>query len=533
MDNHGPHNPQNGVARQGLTLAARVWWSLPAAALYEHALRRGEAVVVESGALAAHTGRHTGRSARDKFIAREAGSEHEIWWDNNAPLAEDQFDALHKKICGYFKGREVFVQDCFVGAEQATRLAVRVATEYAWHSLFARNLFLRATLQERKTHEPGFCVIAAPGFHAQPERDGVRSATFVAISFRRRMVLIGGTSYAGEIKKSLFTVMNYLLPAAGVMPMHSSANMDAAGRSALFFGLSGTGKTTLSADAARTLIGDDEHGWSDDGIFNFEGGCYAKTIRLSAAAEPEIFAAANRFGAVLENVPWHAHSRRADFDDDRLTENTRAAYPIDYIPNASADGRGGHPRNIIFLTCDAFGVLPPLSRLSAEQAMVHFLCGYTAKVAGTEKGVAEPTPNFSPCYGGPFLPLHPGRYAHMLGERIRRHRVCVWLINTGWSGGACGEGARISIAHTRAMVNAALDGKLDHAATARHEIFGLAMPQNCPGVAPAILDPRGQWRDKNAYDSKARELARRFAQTFAQYETTVAPEVRAAAAFAG
>ena len=521
MRNHGHYNKDHGVEHQGLARAADVYWSLPVAALYEHALRRGEAAVTEHGALVAHTGKHTGRSARDKYIVREHGSEQQIWWDNNPPMSPATFDALHREVCAYLDGREVFVQDCFAGADPATRLSLRVITECAWHSLFTRHMMIRAGDEERAAHEPRFSVIAAPGFEADPERHNTRSGVFIAIHFAKRMVLIGGTSYAGEIKKAVFTVMNYLLPAAGVMPMHSSANMGGDGATAVFFGLSGTGKTTLSANASRVLIGDDEHGWNDDGVFNIEGGCYAKTIRLSPLDEPEIFATTRMFGTVLENVAYDPVTRRIALDDGGLTENTRGSYPVEFITNASVTGLGAHPSHILLLTCDAFGVLPPVSRLNIEQAIYHFINGYTARVAGTEKSVLEPAPVFSPCYGGPFLPLHPGRYAAMLGAKIRRHDVAVWLINTGWSGGACGVGERIPLRYTRAIVNAVLDGGLSDAATRRHEIFGLDRLCSCPGVPESVLDPAASWLSGDAYRDQAVKLAALFEQNFGKYAGAV------------
>ena len=523
-----PHSPI-GLEQVGLSDLGQVHWNLSPATLYEQALRRDEGLISEHGALVVATGQHTGRSANDKFVVREPGSEEDIWWGNvNVAYSQEHFDALHRRLCDYLAGKDAFVQDCFVGADPRHRLAIRIVNEYAWHSLFARNMFIPASDAELIRHRPEFTVINAPGFHADPDLDGTRSGTFIVVHFGRKLVIIGGTSYAGETKKSMFSVMNYLLPLSGVLPMHSSANIGPDGRSAVFFGLSGTGKTTLSADASRTLIGDDEHGWSDDGLFNFEGGCYAKVIHLSAAAEPEIYATTRTFGTVLENVVIDPDSRAIDLNDGSLTENTRGSYPISQIPNASPDGQGGHPSNIVFLTCDAFGVLPPISKLSATQAMYHFINGYTAKVAGTEKGVTEPTPNFSPCYGGPFLPLHPRRYAEMLGRRIEQHEVRVWLINTGWTGGGYGTGLRISIQHTRAIVDAALDGKLDDVPTTVHPVFGLAMPTECPGVPSVILDPRNTWDDKTAYDAQAQQLAARFNENFEKYAEHLADDIRGA-----
>ena len=404
------------------------------------------------GSLVVNTGEHTGRSANDKFTVKESTTGEDIWWGHiNIAFDSDKFDGLHKKVCDYFKGKDAFVQDCYGGTDPAHRLPVRIVTEYAWHSLFARNMFLKIDdEQELAQHEPQFTVINASNLNADPAQDGTNSGTFVIVNFEKKLALIGGTSYAGENKEAVFFVLNYLLPKQGVLPMHSSANIGPDGSTALFFGLSGTGKTTLSADAARTLIGDDEHGWGENGLFNFEGGCYAKVINLSEEAEPEIYATTRKFGTVLENVVFDPHTRHVDLDDNQLTENTRASYPIWEIPNATLTGRGGHPKNVVFLTCDAFGVFPPIAKLTHDQAMYHFISGYTARVAGTEKGVTEPSPVFSPCYGGPFMPLHPGKYAEMLGEKLTKHGATVWLINTGWTGGGYGEGKRISIKHTRA-----------------------------------------------------------------------------------
>jgi phosphoenolpyruvate carboxykinase (ATP) len=431
-------------------------------------------------------------------------------------------------MASYLQMKDVYVQDCFAGADPDYRMPIRIITEYAWHNLFARNLFIQASPEELESHEPYFTVIDSPRFHAIPDQDQTASETFILVNFQKRLVLIGGTSYAGEMKKSIFSAMNYLMPDRGVLPMHCSANIGPDGKTALFFGLSGTGKTTLSADKTRTLIGDDEHGWSDNGIFNFEGGCYAKMIKLSPENEPEIYGTTQRFGTVLENVTMDAHNRRLDLDDDSLTENTRGAYHISAIPNATLEGRGGQPENIIFLTCDAFGVLPPISRLTPEQAMYHFISGYTARVAGTEKGVTEPTPVFSACYGAPFMPLHPRRYAELLGDRIRRHNVNAWLINTGWTGGPYGVGSRMDIPHTRAMVNAALDGKLDQVETSRDPVFGVAVPRSCPGVPDAVLNPRESWKNPAEYDAQAAKLATMFHDNFEMFRSDVSEEVAAA-----
>jgi phosphoenolpyruvate carboxykinase (ATP) len=520
----------HGLEHHGLHGLKEIYWNLSAPALYEHAVARGEGKLAQDGPLVVLTGEHTGRSANDKYIVREPSTEKDIWWGKiNKPIEPENFKKLHQRITEYLKGKNVYVQDCFAGADPKHRLPIRIVTEYAWHSLFARDLFIVPKGNELASHVPQFTVIDAPGCLANPTEDGTRSQTFIVVNFPERLILIGGTSYAGEMKKSIFTIMNYLMPLANTMPMHCSANIGKDGSVALFFGLSGTGKTTLSADASRQLIGDDEHGWSVDGVFNFEGGCYAKMIRLSPTAEPEIFATTKRFGTVLENVVMDDTTRLLDLDSDKYAENTRGAYPLSFIPNTAPESRGGHPKNVIYLTADAFGVLPPISKLTRAQALYHFLLGYTAKVAGTEKGVTEPTPNFSACYGAPFMPMHPRRYAELLGKRIDEHKPNVWLINTGWSGGAYGVGKRISIAHTRAMVNAVLDGRLANVPTKTHPVFGLQMPTECPGVPAEVLDPRNTWADKAAYDAQAKMLAGKFADKFKEYADEVSDEVRAVA----
>ena len=503
-------------------------WNLTVPALYEQVLQRREARLSGSGALVALTGARTGRSPLDRFIVQDAATAADVWWgDVNRPIAKDVFDGLQMRVASYLRGRDVFVQDLFAGADPNYRLPVRVITEEAWHSLFARNMFIRPTREERRGFAPRFTVVHAPNFMADPERDGTRSEAFILLDFSRRLVLIAGTAYAGEIKKSVFTAMNFLLPPRGVLPMHCSANIGEQGDTAVFFGLSGTGKTTLSAERGRTLIGDDEHGWSSHSVFNFEGGCYAKVIRLDPDAEPEIYGTTGRFGTILENVAMN-EARVLDLDDDSLTENTRASYPIDFIPNASPTGIGGLPDNVIMLTADAFGVLPPLSRLTPEQAMYHFLSGYTARVAGTEAGVREPQATFSTCFGAPFMPRHPAVYAAMLRDRIAARGVRCWLVNTGWSGGAYGTGERISIAHTRALVHAALDGALERVAMRPDPAFGLLVPEACPGVPCGVLQPRNAWRDQCAYDSTASELARRFETNFSQFAGVVDERVRSA-----
>ncbi len=523
----GRPNRVHGLENHGLYNLYAAYWNLPTPELYEQAILRHEGSLSHLGPIVVRTGHHTGRSANDKFIVEEETSREHVWWGKvNKPIASERFDSLHHRLSSYLQMKDVYVQDCYVGADPRYRLPVRVISEYAWHSLFARNLFIQPDGEALDEHVPEFTVIDTPRFHAIPSLDNTDSETFIFVNFGRRLVLIGGTSYAGEIKKSLFTVMNYLMPFRGVLPMHCSANIGADGRTALFFGLSGTGKTTLSADASRTLIGDDEHGWSDDGIFNFEGGCYAKMIRLSPEAEPEIYATTQRFGTVLENVTLQVEDRRLNLDDDSLTENTRGAYHISAIPNASLTGLGGHPHAIIFLTCDAFGVLPPVARLSSEQAMYHFISGYTARVAGTEKGVTEPAPTFSACYGGPFMPLHPQRYAELLGERLERHGTQVWLINTGWTSGPAGETERMPIPYTRAMVNAVLDGRLDSVPTCTHPIFGVQVPETCPEVPAALLNPRNTWRDPEAYDAQARKVATLFRQNFERFADGVEESIR-------
>src|SRR3954447_6578205 len=503
----------DSLAREGIS-GARARWNLSDAALYEEAIRRGEGLIAAEGPLVCRTGQHTGRSPNDKFIVREASSNHEIAWGGfNRPMSEEHFAALRRDLIASLEGADLFVQDCRAGADPKYRLPIRVVTQYAWHSLFARNLFI-ADAALAAGEAPQLTIIDAPAFKADPARHGTNSEVVVAVHFGERLVLIGGTSYAGEIKKSVFSTLNYLLPLRGVLPMHCSANVGAAGDVALFFGLSGTGKTTLSSDPERGLIGDDEHGWSDHGVFNFEGGCYAKTIRLSADAEPQIYGTTRRFGTVLENVVVDTETRRLNLDDDRYTENTRAAYPIDFIANPIPSGQGGQRKNIVMLTADAFGVLPPISRLSSAAAMYHFLSGYTAKVAGTEKGVTEPNATFSTCFGAPSLPLAPSRYAEMLGERIARHQAQVWLVNTGWTGGPYGTGTRMKIKFTRAMIHAALAGLLDGVQYDKDRLFNLDVPLTCPGVPADVLKPRNTWADKDAYDQQARKLARMFAENF-------------------
>jgi phosphoenolpyruvate carboxykinase (ATP) len=516
-----------GLERDGIS-TDRARWNLCAAALYEEAVRRDEGLIAADGPLACRTGQHTGRSPNDKFVVREPSSEADIAWGKvNRPMEGAQFDLLHRDLLGTLAGKDLFVLDCFAGADPKYRLAVRIINELAWHNLFCRNLFIDDPAAAQAA-SPQFTVIDAPNFKADPKRHGTSSDVVIAVNFAKKLVLVGGSSYAGEMKKSIFTVLNYLLPLQNVLSMHCSANVGASGDVALFFGLSGTGKTTLSSDPERRLIGDDEHGWSDRGVFNFEGGCYAKTIRLSAEAEPQIYATTRRFGTVLENVVIDPDTRQLNLDDDRYTENTRAAYPISFIDNAVASGQGGHPQNVVMLTADAFGVLPPISRLTPEGAMYHFLSGYTAKVAGTEKGVTEPKATFSTCFGAPFLPLPPSRYARMLGERIAHHRVRVWLVNTGWTGGPYGVGKRMKIEHTRAMIRAALSGALDSVAYEKDEIFNLEIPTNCPAVPAEVLKPRNTWAKGAEYEAQAIKLARMFVENFKTFEGNVESTVVAA-----
>jgi phosphoenolpyruvate carboxykinase (ATP) len=508
--------------QQGIHTSRPVHWNFSTAALYEHAIRRAEGELAAEGPLVCRTGAHTGRSPNDKFVVKEPSSEANVAWGKvNRAMEPAQFDALKRDMLAHIASRELYVQDLYAGADPAYRLCVRFVQEMAWQSLFVRNLFIVPESADQANFAPDFTVITAPSFHADPARHGTRSDVAIALNLGSREVLIAGTSYAGENKKAIFTVLNYLLPLKGVLSMHCSANIGPEGDTALFFGLSGTGKTTLSSDPQRRLIGDDEHGWSDQGVFNFEGGCYAKMIRLSASAEPQIYATTRRFGTVLENVVLEADTRTLCLDDASLTENTRGAYPLAFIDNAVASGTGGHPANIVMLTADAFGVLPPIARLSPEGAMYHFLSGYTAKVAGTEKGVKDPSATFSTCFGAPFLPLSPNVYARGLGERIARYKARVWLVNTGWTGGAFGVGTRMKIAHTREMINAALSGALDKVAYQRHPIFNLDMPTECPGVPAEVLDPRSTWADKTAYDAQAHKLAAMFVENFKGFEKDV------------
>ena len=498
-------------------------------ALYEAAIQRGEARVAKGGALVVETGQHTGRSARDKFTVRDEMTENTVWWDFNVSMSPDHFEALWQDFRAHMRDRELFVQELFGGADESHRLPVRVVNELAWHSLFIRHLLRRPSEAELDGFAADFTIINLPSFKADPERHGTRSETVIAVNFARRMVLIGGTSYAGETKKSVFTILNYLLPERATMPMHCSVNVGEDNDPAIFFGLSGTGKTTLSADPKRKLIGDDEHGWSPDGLFNFEGGCYAKMIRLSAEAEPEIFATTKMWGTVLENVVMDPVTRELDLDDPTLAENSRGAYPLHYIPNACDKNVCGHPRNLVMLTCDAFSVMPPIAKLTPAQAMYHFLSGYTAKVAGTEKGVTEPSATFSTCFGAPFMPRHPAEYGALLRELIAEHGVDCWLVNTGWTGGPYGVGQRMPIKATRTLLNAALDGSLAGAEYRMDPVFGFAVPTDVPGVDPKILSLRDTWADPDAYDQQAEKLADMFVANFEKFESHVQSYVRAAA----
>jgi phosphoenolpyruvate carboxykinase (ATP) len=522
--------PEGGLAAHGLQVRGRVLRNPTASQLYTAALDRGEAVLAEDGPLVVDTGRFTGRSPKDKFIVREPGSEERIWWgDVNVELSEEHFDRLRAKVAERLEQGDVYVVDAFCGADPKHRLAVRVLTTHPYHALFARTMFIEPADRELVGFEPDVLVLHEPDVEADPEQDGTRTGVFICLHPSRGEILIGGTFYGGEIKKSVFTVMNDLLPLEGVMPMHCSANVSQDGEDvAVFFGLSGTGKTTLSADPARLLIGDDEHGWGDDGVFNFEGGCYAKTIRLSAEAEPEIWKAAHSFGTVLENVVVDERGV-LDLDDDAKTENTRAAYRLEEIANALPAKRAGHPRSAIFLAADAFGILPPIARLDRAQALFYFLSGYTSKLAGTELGVTEPQPTFSTCFGAPFLPQPPTVYAELLGAKLHRHGSQVWLINTGWTGGPFGEGHRMPIQATRALLAAVLSGTLDDVEFRQDPVFGFRVPVTAPGVDGTLLDPRSTWADPKAYDRKARELAQMFVDNFAQHAGSAPPEVSAAA----
>jgi phosphoenolpyruvate carboxykinase (ATP) len=517
-----------GLESLGIKHPGHIYRNLSVPKLIEHSLARGESILANNGALCVKTGKYTGRSPNDKFIVDEATSREEIHWNKvNVAISEDNFALLYRRVLSYIQGRDLYIFDGYVGADPKYRMGVRIINELPAQNLFAHQLFIRPTLEELNHHQADFTVLAVPGLHGDPDiDDGINSEAFIVAHFGKRLIIIGGSHYAGEIKKSVFSLMNYFMTKRDVLPMHCSANMDAEGKTALFFGLSGTGKTTLSADPERRLIGDDEHGWSDDGIFNFEGGCYAKTIRLSQENEPQIWQAI-RFGSLMENVILDHHSRQPDYDDGSLTENTRVAYPIHYIPNCVVPSVGGHPQTVLFLTADAFGVLPPIALLTKEQAMYHFMSGYTSKLAGTERGITEPQATFSSCFGKPFLPLSATVYAEMLGDRLEQYGAKVYLINTGWSGGPYGVGRRLEIKYTRAMVSAALNNQLDRVNFAPHPLFKVLVPESVPGVPNSILDPKQTWDNPAAYDQQAKALARRFVENFKRF-TTVRPEIIAA-----
>lgn len=514
-----------GLDNLGLKNAKNIYWNLNPSQLYELALDNGEAMLTDKMAIRILTGKYTGRSPQDKFIVDEPTTSESIdWGDFNQPISAAVFDKLHKKMIDYLADKDLFVKDLYAGADPDYRLNVRIVSQVAYHAMFAHNMFIRPDKEDLKHHEPEFTVLAAPQFKADPETDGTQSSTFILCNFEKKLILIGGTLYSGEVKKGIFSVLNYLLPKQNIMAMHCSANMDEHGKTAVYFGLSGTGKTTLSADVDQILIGDDEHGWSESGIFNFEGGCYAKTINLDKENEPEIFQTTQMPGTILENVVLDA-DRKPVFNDDSLTQNTRCAYPIHYIPNASDTGLGNHPENIVFLTADAFGILPPISRLTPEQAMYHFISGYTAKVAGTERGVTEPQATFSACFGAPFMPLHPTVYAELLAEKIRTYNSNVWLVNTGWTGGPHGKGHRMKLAHTRKMLSEALAGHLDHIEYNEEPVFGLSIPSKISSIPSDILNPRNTWEDKDAYDKKANELADMFTENFNQFKQRASKEI--------
>ena len=530
MKETGVRNGAYGADKFGLKNLKQVNWNLGTSALYEHALKNNEAELTDGGALCAETGVFTGRSPKDKFTVRDVHTDKTMWWGNNQSITAEQFETLYQDFLKHAEGKNLFGQDLYGGADPENRIKVRVFTELAWHSLFIRTMLIRPDVAELASFVPEMTIIDLVSFKADPKRHGCKSENVVAIDFNRKIVLIGGSQYAGEMKKSVFTTLNYYLPQKGVMSMHCSANVGPDGDSAIFFGLSGTGKTTLSADPNRTLIGDDETGWGKDGIFNFEGGCYAKTIKLSQEAEPEIFAASTRYGAVLENVVLDPHTRVPDFDDGSKTENTRSAYPLDFIPNASRTGRASHPKNLVMLAADAFGVLPPIAKLTPAQAMYHFLSGYTAKVAGTERGLGnDPEPEFSTCFGSPFLPLHPSEYGKLLRDLIAKHDVDCWLVNTGWTGGKYGVGHRMPIKVTRALLTGALNGSLRNVEFRTDKYFGFAVPTALPGVPTEILDPVNTWKDKAEFDRTARKLVGMFAKNFEKFESHVDAEVKAAA----
>jgi len=519
------------LKNHGLTNLRKVYWNLPTEAIYEEVVFRGEGKITKMGALVVDSGTHTARAAQDKFVVREPTTEEHIWWgENNRPISPEKFEELYSRLQGFLQGRDIFVQDCFASADPEYRMPIRIITEYAWHSHFARNMFILPNNREEYCqHVPEFTVMSIPSFKAVEAIDGTRSSTFIILNFALRLAIIGNTAYGGEIKKSIFTALNYLLPLQGVMTMHCSANQGEEGDVALFFGLSGTGKTSLSADPNRGLIGDDEHGWSDEGVFNFEDGCYAKVIQLSPSAEPEIYQTTRTFGTILENVIYDPVTRLIDLDDDSITENTRASYPLEYIGNAIPEKRGGHPKNILLLTCDAQGVLPPIAKLTPEQTMYHFISGYTSKVGGTEVGLGEePEITFSACFGAPFMAHHPSLYADLLAKKMERYGVNCWLLNTGWVGGGYGVGKRISIHHTRSLLSAALNGDLLNVEFYTDPIFGFEVPKSCPNVPDSVLFPGESWPSKKEYDDKYRQLAARFIDNFKKYAPKVSQEAKEA-----
>lgn len=530
MKQFGLMSEVSGLKEQGISNANTVHWNLPPAQLIEEAIKNREGFLCNNGALMCDTGKFTGRSPKDRFWVRDEETEDSIWWsDINLPIQTNSFEQIQKKMLQFLEGKKLYVRDAYAGADEDYRLNLRVINTMAWHNLFCYNMFLRPDAEDLKTFIPNFTIINAPDFEADPEIDGTREKNFVIVNLSQRIILIGGTGYAGEMKKGIFSVLNYLLPKKrNVLPMHCSANIGVAGDTAIFFGLSGTGKTTLSADPERALIGDDEHGWTDNSVFNFEGGCYAKVVNLSKENEPEIFDAI-RFGSILENTRFLPGTREVDYSNTEITENTRTAYPIHFIDNAVVPSMGGIPKNIFFLTCDAYGVLPPISKLNAGQAMYHFISGYTAKVAGTEAGITEPQSVFSACFGAPFLPLHPTKYAEMLGTKMRENKVNIWLINTGWSGGSYGEGSRMQLKYTRSMITAALTGQLNNIQYSKHPIFGVSIPESCPGVPPEILNPKNTWKDKELYDQKANLLANKFNSNFEIYSEYASEEIMSGA----
>ncbi len=521
-----PLKSNYSIENHGITNTGDVFWNVNTPRLYEEIIKRREGVIVHLGPVVVRTGHHTARAANEKFIVKEPSSEGRIWWGKvNRPFDEARFDTLYLRLMAYLQGRDLFIQDCFAGADPEYRFPIRIITETAWHSLFARNMLIQARWEELESHVPEFTVLHVPNFHAIPQIDGTHSEAFIIIHFGKKLVIIGGTAYAGEIKKSVFTILNYLLPQEHVMTMHSSANIGDRGDAALFFGLSGTGKTTLSTDPSRRLIGDDEHGWSDRGVFNFEGGCYAKAINLSKESEPEIYECTRKFGTILENVAFNIDTRRIELYDASLTENTRAAYPITHIPTAERSKMGGHPENIIMLTADAFGIMPPISQLTPEQTLYHFISGYTSKIGGTEIGLGkEPQATFSACFGAPFMALHPYAYAQLLREKILKHNVKCWFVNTGWVGGPYGIGSRIKLKYTRQMVNSALSGALEKASFVEEKVFGLKIPAECEDVPKEILNPVQAWKNESDYMEKAKELANKFRENFHQFEKDCEPE---------